>query len=117
VISTDVRSPDIILPNHRIPQVKAKVRSVLQQPLSMTIRIRIRSRVSRVLAHAVLAPDGEGGRCFCVVDASSIVAGECIDAGLEVREQPGGDLGAVAIAEEADGVEPAMEGDGEGLDC
>jgi hypothetical protein len=78
------------------------------------VQIRLRPLIARVLAHAILAPDGERLRRLGRVNAAGAVLAERLHRACEVWEELWWDLGAIAIAEEADRIEPSMEGCGEG---
>jgi hypothetical protein len=72
------------------------------------VQIRLRPLIARVLAHAILAPDGERLRRLGRVNAAGAVLAERLHRAREVWEELWWDLGAIAIAEEADRIEPSM---------
>ena len=69
-----------------IPPIRTKVCPVVQKEERMAGRIRIRPRVRRQLADAVLAPDRHHARTFVVGYALSSVVAQCCDRCRKMRK-------------------------------
>ena len=118
MVALDVGAHHIALADHGIPKIRAKIRPILQQPLRMPVGIWLWPWVSRQLADTVLAPNGKSLRSLGGVDLAGRVGGEGVNGGLEVRQQPRGNLfgAGVWVTQQADLIKPSVQGNGEGLD-
>lgn len=92
-----------------VPPVWAEVRPVVKQEQSMALGIRLRPRIGREVADAVLAPDCRDFGAEILGNRLGSVITQRGHRSREMWQKPRRDLGRVAIAEEADGGEPGVE--------
>lgn len=91
-----------------IPELWPEVGLIFEQEKCMAGRVRIRTRVRRVLTNAIFAPNSQCLWSSRIVKGASPVRRQGIYRSLEMWEEPLRRLLRITVTEEAEAIEPAM---------